>query len=218
MKGRFIRWSVDELAFIYLRRAMPRAALHAAFVAWFGRDDVSGAALNAVCKRKGWLTGRNGRFAPGNVPANKGKPCFPGAGGRHPNSRKMQFRPAERRGWAARLYKPIGTERVSKGGYVERKIHDRLPTQSRWRAVHLLRWEEANGPVPEGHCLKCLDGDKSNTEPSNWLLVARALLPRLNGGPHRKRVAYDDAPDELKPTIMAVAKLEHGARSRRLEA
>jgi hypothetical protein len=30
--------------------------------------------------------------------------------------------------------------------------------------------------------LKCLDGNKQNTDPSNWEAVPRALLPRLAGG------------------------------------
>lgn len=81
--------------------------------------------------------------------------------------------------------------------------------QSRWRGVHLLNWEQQHGPVPKGMCLKCL-GERRNTDPSNWELVPRALLPRLNGKSGRR---YDHAPAELKPTIMAVAKLEHRLRS-----
>jgi hypothetical protein len=52
--------------------------------------------------------------------------------------------------------------------------------------------------------LKC-KGDCLNTDPSNWELIPRALLPRLSG---RFGRGYDDAPSELKPTIMAVVKLE----------
>lgn len=58
--------------------------------------------------------------------------------------------------------------------------------------------------------LKC-KGDPLNTDPSNWEVVPRGVLMRLNGtgtGPF-KRIAYDDAPEELKPTLMAMTKLEH---------
>jgi hypothetical protein len=65
--------------------------------------------------------------------------------------------------------------------------------------------------VPGGYALKCLDGNKLNTDPGNWEAVPRALLPRLNGKSGRN---YDRAPDELKPTIMAVAKLEQRVRER----
>ncbi|PIE15904.1 MAG: HNH endonuclease [Rhodobacterales bacterium] len=205
MKGRALTYSKAELVWLKERADLSRRELHAEFCAAFGRDDISFENLRALMKRKGWHTGRTGRFEKGRVPVNKGKTgcCAPG-------SEKGWFQTGERRGVAARLYKPVGTERLSKNGYVKRKIHDGLPLQSRWRAVHLIRWEEINGPVPKGHCLKCLDGDKANTDPSNWLAIPRALLPRLNG--RWCTLSYDDAEPELKPYILAVAKLQHAAR------
>lgn len=161
----------------------------------------------AACRlRRGDNVGSATRFKKGQTPANKGK-TMPF----HPNSAAHRFKKGERRGIAGKLWKPIGTERISKDGYLERKIHNGLPLQSRWRAVHRIRWEEINGPVPKDMALKCL-GDKANTDPSNWALVPRAMLPRLNGKYGR---GYDAAPAELKPTIMAIAKLEHAAREAR---
>lgn len=163
----------------------------------------------AACRlRRGDNIGAAHRFMKGHAPANKGLRRPGWAPGR---MRETQFAKGERRGVAVRLYKPIGSERLSKEGYLERKIHDGLPLQSRWRSVHRIRWEEIKGPVPNGMVLKCL-GDKRNTDPSNWELVPRGLLPRLNGKSGRN---YDTAPAELKPTIMAVAKLEHATRRRR---
>lgn len=162
----------------------------------------------AACRTNG-RQGIGTRFAKGHVPANKGvkRP----AGWAPGRMRETQFTKGERRGVAVKLYKPIGTERVSKDGYLERKVNDGMPLQRRWRAVHLIRWEEINGTLPKGHALKCLDGDKSNTDPSNWTLVPRALLPRLNGKYGRD---YDAAPADLKPAILAIAKLEHAARTK----
>ena len=207
MRGRQLSYSEAELAWIEANATLPRATLHRLFVARFGRADVSQINLAALCKRRGWLTGRTGQYEKGQAPANKGV-----KGVRYPGCEKGWFRKGERRGVATRLYKPIGTERITRDGYVERKIHDRLPLQSRWRAVHLIRWEEANGPLPEGHALKCLDGDKTNTDPSNWAAIPRALLPRLNGRFGRD---FETAPTEVKRTILAVAKLEHAARTAR---
>lgn len=207
MKGKPLRWREEELAWIEARRDWPRDLLHAVFVYVFDRFEVTPQAIKALCKRNRWLTGRTGQFAPGQEPANKGR-RMP----YHPNSAATRFRKGQRCGMANRKYKPIGTERITRDGYVERKIHDGMPLQSRWRAVHLINWEARHGPLPEGHALKCLDGDKSNTDPSNWEAVPRALLPRLAG---RWARSYDDAPSELKPTILTIAKLAHAVRQKR---
>lgn len=213
MKGRAIPYSAAEMAWLEANRLLPIADYHAAFQAQFDRPDVSAVNLHSLRKRKGWRTGRTGQFAKGQESWNKGKP-FPTAA-THPNCRKTQFRPGERRGVAAKLYKPIGTERVSKDGYLERKINDDLPLQSRWRAVHLINWEAINGPLPDAHALKCLDGNRLNVDPSNWDCIHRGVLARLNGGRHRRTLPFDHASPELKPLVMASAKLKHAAGEKR---
>lgn len=211
-KGKWIAYSAEEMAWLEANRLMVISDYARAFAEHFGRE-VAAVNLHALRKRRGWSTGRTGCFQKGQTAPNKGKKCEPGRGGNHPNARKTQFTPGERRGVAVKLWKPIGTERVSKDGYRERKIHDGLPLQSRWRAIHLIEWEAVSGPLPPGHCLKCLSDDKSNCDPSNWAAIPRALLPRLAGGNrYRKVLAFDDAPPELKPTVLAVAKLEHAVR------
>jgi len=206
-KGRLRVYTKAELTWIKRRRTMPRRELYAAFIAVFPHHTVSLKGFKQLCKTKGFMTGRDGRLVKGNIPANKGKKMPFNA-----NSARTQFKKGSRTGRASDLYKPIGSTRLSKDGYLERKVHDGLPMQSRWRAVHLLNWESEYGALPAGHCLKCLDGNKGNTAPSNWELIPRALLPRLNSRWGKRR--YDHAPDELKPTIMAVAKLEHRLREK----
>lgn len=209
MNRRWIRYTSDEIAWLEANAKLPRAEFHAAFVEKFRRSDVKAEHLVGLRKRKGWKTGRDGRFPKGIVPPNKGR-----FGVWAPGSEKGWFNKGERRGRAAAKYKPVGTERVGKGGYLERKINDDLPFQRRWRFVHLIRWEEINGAVPQGYALKCLDGDRLNTDPANWELISRALLPRLNGGngKARGRIAYDDAPAELKPVLLTIAKVEQRVR------
>lgn len=206
MKGRQIIYSARELAFIERRCTINRAQLHAKFVAKFARHDVSLAHLNSLCKRKGWFTGRTGQLEKGNVPHNKGKP-HPAA--RCPNSARHQFK----KGNLPHNTNYLHHERVSKDGYVEVSIAETNPHtgfERRYVLKHRWLWEAEHGPVPEGMCLKCL-GEQTNTAPSNWELVPRALLPRLNG---RFGRGYDDAPSELKPTIMAVVKIEHQIREK----
>jgi len=211
MKGRWIRYSEHELRWIEANKTLSRRELHARFVKKFRRADIRLDDVKALCTRRRWNTGRTGRFEKGIVPHNKGKP-FPARG----RAAETQFKPGVRRGVAVKLYKPIGTERLSKEGFLERKIHDGLPLQSRWRAVHLLRWEETNGPVPRGHCLKCLDGNRLNTEPSNWKLISRATLGILNRA--WNGISYDDAPPELKSSILAIAELKAASAKKQRRA
>lgn len=208
MKGRPISYSEAELLWIEGHRDWPRAKAHAAFVERFNRHDVVFDNFKALCTRRGWKTGRSGRFEKGQAAHNKGKPMP-----YHPNSAATRFKKGNRTGRANENWKPIGTERLTEDGYVERKVHDGMPRQSRWRAVHLINWEAVNGPLPEGHALKCLDGTKQNTDPSNWEAIPRALLPKLNA--RWRGVPFDQAEPELKPAIMAAAKLEHAAREAR---
>jgi len=125
--------------------------------------------------RTGRNIGADGRFKKGAAPWNKGTSYI--AGGR---SAETRFKPGHRGGKATELYKPIGTERISKDGYLERKINDDFPLQKRWRAVHLLVWEEANGPLPPGHAIAFKDGNKENRALANLECITRAELMRRN--------------------------------------
>lgn len=119
----------------------------------------------------------------------------------------------EYRGWSkgrARTAVPIGSERICRDGFLIRKFHDGLPANRRWRPVHLVLWEQVNGLVPAGHLLKCLDGNKLNTDPSNWKLISRCMIPRLSGV--GSAIRYDDAQEELKPLVMAAAELDRAVR------
>jgi hypothetical protein len=200
MKGRAIAYSAEELDWIKANCTVARKEAHALFQKTFDRRDVSLTNFNALCKRKGWLTGRTGRFDPGQIPANKGKKMpF------NPNSARTQFKKGDK----PHNTKGAGHEMICpKDGYVYLIVAERNPhTGGDTRRVlkHKWLWEQANGPVPEGMCLKCLDGDRTNTDLKNWELIPRALLPRLDG---RFGRGYKNAPDEVRPTLLATARLE----------
>lgn len=199
-KQPWIKYSEIELAWIKANCTLPRKEAYDKFRAKFGREDFGFKNFKGLCKRKGWKTGRTGRIEKGSVPPNKGKKMPYNA-----NSARTQFKKGGRTGRANEVYKPIGTERVTKDGYIERKIHDGLPLQSRWRAVHLLNWEAINGKIPAKHCLKCLDGNKGNTDPKNWELIPRAALSFLNG---KRGHNYDELPAEVRPAVITLAKVK----------
>lgn len=210
MKGKWITWFPEELAWIEARRDWPRADLHRAFCAFWQRDDVSLDALRALCKRKGWHNGRDTRFTKGHDQSpNKGKPM-------PPEIRAKVAPTMFKKGQRPRSWRGAGHEAIDKRqGYVWMIVDETNPyTGAPTRRVqkHRWLWEKANGPVPAGHALKCLDGNKLNTDPSNWLAVPRSMMPRLAG---KHTIPYDTAPAELKPTLLAIAQLEQAARDLR---
>ena len=129
----------------------------------------------AACRmRRGDDVGKQTRFGKGHIPWNKGMK------GLQIGGVETQFKKGHRSGRSAALYKPIGTERLSKEGYLERKVNDGMPMQNRWRAVHVIQWEAAHGPVPKGYVVAFRDGDKKNAALENLELVSRRELMRRN--------------------------------------
>ncbi len=76
---------------------------------------------------------------------------------------------------------PVGTEKIKSDGYLWRKIAE----PDRWKQVHILLWEEKNGPLPEGMCVTFLDGNRMNLSLDNLMLISRAENGYLNGGDMR---------------------------------
>ncbi len=162
--------------------------------------------------QRGDARGAATRYQKGQTPQNKGKTYPKGwAPGRMSGT---QFA----KGQAGWNHKPVGSERVI-ADYTFTKVSDvrRVSWTVNWKLTHVLRWETIHGPVPDGQCLKSIDGNRLNTDPTNWQLIPRAILPRLNGG-RGKRLGYDRAPAELKPILLTVAKLGHAVTQRRTKA
>ena len=124
--------------------------------------------------QKGCAYGVSTRFQKGQQAWNKGLK------GINPGGEAGQFKRGNRSGLALSSYKPIGFERLGKDGYLERKINDDMPLYKRWRAVHLLIWEAANGPIPSGCAVSFRDGNKLNLALDNLQLVTRAELMKRN--------------------------------------
>jgi hypothetical protein len=121
------------------------------------------------------VRGGNTKFKPGHSSWNKGTK------GIHTGGVETQFKKGHRGGKALEVYKPIGTERISKDGYLERKVNDDMPMQGRWRAVHLLLWESVHGPVNgKTHAVIFKNGNKRDIRIENLELVTRAELMKRN--------------------------------------
>lgn len=127
-------------------------------------------------------SGLTGHFKKGLIPHNKGKkfPNMP------PNS--GQFK----KGRIPNSYHPVGTVNMTTDGYLKIKIAD----PNVWERVHLLVWREHHGPVPEGHIIVFLDGNKTNVDISNLACVNRSDIAQMN-----KNRYFDSDPETTKAAI-----------------
>lgn len=112
-------------------------------------------------------TGKKGWFRKGIEPWNKGKRYI--AGGR---SAETQFK----KGNMPKQHKPVGTTRISKDGYLEKKIEE----PNKWDYVHRIVWEEAHGKIPKGYIVVFRDGNKQNLSLDNLACISRAVSMQLN--------------------------------------
>jgi hypothetical protein len=132
-----------------------------------------------------------------------------GSTGTHPNCRRTQFKKGERTGAAHKNWVPIGTERLSKEGYLERKVTDdpAVQFQRRWVGVHRLVWESVHGPVPKGHMVCFLPGKKTN--------VASEITIDILELVSRRERAYRNHPINKSPELAKLTQLK-GAITRQL--
>lgn len=126
--------------------------------------------------RNGLDSGITGFIQKGNTPWNKGKTGYMGAN-------KTSFK----KGNKPPSWMPVGSERVTRDGYIEVKVRD-AQKQNNYELKHRHIWEKHNGEIPENHVVMFKDGDKLNVELSNLLLVSRGQLAVFNK--HYKRSGY----------------------------
>ena len=127
--------------------------------------------INGAIGRYKLNTGFNGQFKKGSIPANKGTKGLTRAN-----------RTSFKKGQTPVNYRPIGSERITKDGYLEIKIKD----PNLWRLKHLVIWEKENGRLPKGCAIMFADGNKLNLNMENLILVTRNQLLIMNKRKLRK--------------------------------
>ena len=197
-KGKPLVYTPDMVA--WLREhypLMPSPELAAAFNARYGTSH-SVDAIKSTCGRYRIASGRSGRFEKGQTSWNKGVKGYMGA-----NATSFK------KGTVPPNQKPLWAERIcSKDGYVYISVPEVNPYTGharRYRQKHVWLWEQANGPVPKGCAIIFADCDKYNFALDNLLCISRGVLLLLNQ--HK----YKDQPAELRPSILALAKIESAA-------
>jgi hypothetical protein len=123
------------------------------------------------------------RFVKGQEPSNKGKRIeeFMSKEGIERSSR-TRFQPVQ----LPHNTQPVGHERVSKDGY----IYIKVSMTEKMVLKHRYVWEQANGPVPDGHCVAFRDGNRQNCELSNLYLLSR--------GDNARRRTQEETPEQRR--------------------
>lgn len=114
-------------------------------------------------------SGLTGKFRKGQTPHNKGK--------------KMPKEVYEKvkhtmfaKGNVPPNHRPVGSERISKDGYIEVKVAE----PNKWRLKQRVVYEEAKGKIPESCPIIFLDGNKRNFDIDNLRCITRSELLYLN--------------------------------------
>ena len=138
-------------------------------------------------------SGKVHRYKKGHIAWNKGQ--------------YVRMNPATefKKGQMPHNYKPVGSERITKDGYKERKVAD----PKKWKGVHIIVWEEHNGPVPPKHKVVFKSNDRLNCDITNLEMISykEAML----------RNTIQRYPQEIVQTIKTLSKLKktirnHGAQ------
>lgn len=133
--------------------------------------------------------GRYGRSLQGPNP-NKGNRNF-----RIPNGERTQFKKGQ-----------VSVNTLYDGAIVTRVYHKNkrkyrwIRLNSKWQMLHVVRWTEQNGPVPEGHIIVFKNGDTLNTDPSNLECITLAE--------NMKRHSIQRFPEELKELIILQTRIK----------
>lgn len=108
------------------------------------------------------------RFKKGHVPTNKGLKGY------HPNSNKQAIERQKKtqftKGHIPHNHKPVGSERISRDGYLEVKVAE----PRRWELKHRIVWRQHYGNIPHGYNIQFKDGNRMNVTIENLYMISRS--------------------------------------------
>ena len=165
------------------------AEIKEAFINKFGWQ-ITIEQVRAYIKNNHLNTGRTGRFEKGHVPMNKGKKgiCSPG-------SKKGWFK----KGNMPHNHRPVGSERINVDGYIEVKVSE----PNKWKLKHRIVYEQHYGEIPKGQVIIFKDGDKTNVDIGNLILISQGANLFLN------KSGLCEYRDDLKITAVQIAELNN---------
>ena len=135
--------------------------------------EFSSQQIESALRRYNLKTGNTGQFKKYQEPWNKGLKGYMGAN-------KTSFK----KGTIPPNYKPIGTERFTKDGYIEVKVKD----PNVWELKHRYIYKKHHGEIPNGYNVIFADKNISNFDIDNLILVSKAEMLILN----KNKLIFED--------------------------
>ncbi|MCI6191209.1 MAG: HNH endonuclease [Clostridium sp.] len=139
-------------------------------------------------------SGLTGQFQKGNISHNKGKK----------QSEYMTKEAIERtkatrfkKGNRPSNYRPVGSERITKDGYIEVKVAD----PNKWETKNKIVYKQHFGDIPKGYNVIYADGNKLNNDINNLILVSNSELLIAN----RNHLIYNNK--ELTESGILISKV-----------
>lgn len=167
-KGLKIEYSSKEIEWLFQKGdGKTHKEVYEEYCNKFKREDVDLIHFKRLRKRLGIKASGDGRFKKGSIPVNKGTKGIYNVGGNRTSFKK---------GHKTHNYRPVGSERITKDGYIKVKVAD----PNVWKLKHRLVYEEHHGPIPEGMYVAFLDQNPQNLEISNLILITKKESVRLN--------------------------------------
>lgn len=169
--GKFHKWNDEEIDF--LREVYPkhgRKETTRIFNEHYNLD-LSENSIKHMVELFKIKAPTNGCFRKGHIPANKGIPMTPE---QYAKCRPTMFK----KGGTPPNHRPVGSDRISKDGYIEVKIAE----PNRWELLQVLVMQSMLGRKLKKNVemVRFLDGNKLNCDPSNLMMTTRRVNARVN--------------------------------------
>ena len=227
--GRSFAYSDEELEFLKANCKMLRAELHAQFQEKFDRK-LTLAAINSVCKRNGWYSGRRTKGGSHYAPEvlqflseHRDMPrkelveavnakfdlamtydAVTNLCVRRGFSSKRTGRFGEHDGWRKAHEtneKPIGYETKPDA---RGRVYVKIGQPSQYKLKHHVIYEEFFGRLPDHYIIKFKDGDDTNFDLDNLIAIHRGATGFLI-----RRYRHHEASKEMKPLLLTMAQIDH---------
>lgn len=144
--------------------------------------------------------GMGTRFQKGQVGWNKGMKLGPDW------CKATQFKPGQKPG----NYKPVGSFRIQSSGYLQIKLTDTGYPPHDWVMYHRHIWQQAHGPVPDGHVVVFRDG-KRRSEPDE---ITLDVLECISKEAHMLRHTFHQYGPEIAQLIQLRGALTRQIRQK----